>query len=117
MDVNPSISIPLAHGSVSIKDFLSGTDSSFVKTDKDGLISLVYSQNLLSQDIKEFITGPAAPIVGRLRNMYLMELMIKLPKEAGMSITYRKVIRNHINLLQGEKNYKSVVVVTDVDPL
>ena len=72
---------------------------------------------LLSQDLKEFITGPAAPVVGRLRNMYLMELMIKLPKEAGMSLTYRKVIRNHINLLQGEKNYKSVVVVTDVDPL
>jgi len=72
---------------------------------------------LLSQDLKEFITGPAAPLVGRLRNMYLMELMIKLPKEAGMSLTYRKVIRNHINLLLGEKNYRSIVVVTDVDPL
>ena len=54
--------------------------------------------NLIGQDLKEFITGPAAPVVGRLRNMYLMELMIKLPKEAGMSLTYRKVIRNHINL-------------------
>ena len=72
---------------------------------------------LLSQDLKDFITGPAAPVVGRLRNMYLMELMIKLPKEVGMSNTYRKVIRNHINLLQGEKIYRSVVVVTDVDPM
>ncbi len=72
---------------------------------------------LLSQDLKDFITGPAAPVVGRLRNMYLMELMIKLPKEAGMSNTYRKVIRNHINLMQGEKMYRSVVVVTDVDPM
>ena len=73
--------------------------------------------SLLSQDLKDFITGPAAPVVGRLRNMYLMELMIKLPKEVGMSNTYRKVIRNHINLLQGEKIYRSVVVVTDVDPM
>ena len=73
--------------------------------------------SLLSQDLKHFITGPAAPVVGRLRNMYLMELMIKLPKEVGMSNTYRKVIRNHINLLQGEKVYRSVVVVTDVDPM
>lgn len=73
--------------------------------------------SLIAQDLKEFITGPAAPVVGRLRNMYLMELMIKLPKEAGMSLTYRKVIRNHINLLQSEKEFKSVVVVTDVDPL
>ena len=73
--------------------------------------------SLLSQDLKDFITGPAAPVVGRLRNMYLMELMIKLPKEVGMSNMYRKVIRNHINLLQGEKIYRSVVVVTDVDPM
>jgi len=72
---------------------------------------------LLAQDLKDFITGPAAPVVGRLRNMYLMELMIKLPKEAGMSGSYRKVIRNHINLLQSEKAFKSVTVVTDVDPM
>lgn len=71
---------------------------------------------LVSQDLKEYIVGPAAPVVGRLRNLYLMELMIKLPKEAGMSMTYRKVIRNHINLLQSEKNFKSVSVVVDVDP-
>ena len=72
---------------------------------------------LLGQDLKQFITGPAAPVVGRLRNMYLMEIMIKLPKEAGMSGNYRKVIRNHINLLAGEQKFKSVQVVTDVDPL
>jgi primosomal protein N' (replication factor Y) (superfamily II helicase) len=72
---------------------------------------------LLGQDLKQFITGPAAPVVGRLRNMYLMELMIKLPKEAGMSGNYRKVIRNHINLLGVEQKFKSVQVVVDVDPL
>ncbi len=71
---------------------------------------------LLSQDLKKFITGPAAPMVGRLRNLYLMELMIKLPKETGMSGTYRKVIRNHINLLLSEKHFKSVWVTVDVDP-
>jgi primosomal protein N' (replication factor Y) len=72
---------------------------------------------LMSQDLKDYITGPAAPMVGRLRNLYLMELMIKLPKEAGMGAVYRKVIRNHINLLQAEKMFKGVVVVTDVDPM
>ena len=71
----------------------------------------------ISQDLKEFITGPAAPVVGRLRNQYLMEIMIKLPKESGMSGVYRKVIRNHINLMSAEKNFKSVTVITDVDPM
>lgn len=70
---------------------------------------------LLRQDLKEYIVGPAAPIINRIRNQYLMEILIKLPKEHGMSMTYKKVIHNHINLLLSEKNYKSVHVVADVD--
>jgi primosomal protein N' (replication factor Y) (superfamily II helicase) len=69
----------------------------------------------LKQDLKEYIVGPAAPVVNRIRNQYLMELLIKLPKEPGMSMTYKKVIRNHINLLQSEKMFKTVTVVADVD--
>ena len=72
---------------------------------------------LLTQDLKLYITGPAAPVVARLRNMYLMELMIKLPKETGKSNSYRSVIKNHINLLAAEQKYKAVAVVIDVDPL
>ncbi len=53
VDINPSVTIPLTYGSVSIKDFLSDKDSAYIKTDKDGLLSLVYSQNLLSQDIRD----------------------------------------------------------------
>ncbi len=70
---------------------------------------------LLHQDLKEYIVGPAAPVINRIRNQYLMEILIKLPKEHGMSGTYKKVIRNHINLLAGEKSFKSVQVVVDVD--
>ena len=70
---------------------------------------------LLRQDLKEYITGPAAPVINRIRNQYLMEILIKLPKEHGMSGTYKKVIRNHINLLSSERSFKSVTVVVDVD--
>ena len=73
--------------------------------------------SLLRQDLGNYVVGPAAPVIGRLRNQYLMELMIKLPKEPGMSLTYKKVIRNHINLMQSEKNYKAVNVIADVDPM
>ena len=73
--------------------------------------------NLLRQDLGNYVVGPAAPVIGRVRNQYLMELMIKLPKEPGMSMTYKKVIRNHINLMQSEKNYRAVQVVVDVDPM
>ncbi len=70
---------------------------------------------LLRQDLKDLVVGPAAPVIGRLRNQYLMEIMLKLPKEPGMSMTYKKVIRNHINLMQSERLYKAVHVIADVD--
>jgi primosomal protein N' (replication factor Y) len=72
---------------------------------------------LLQQDLKLYVVGPAAPIIGRLRNLYIMEIMLKLPKEPGMSKTYRKVIRNHINMLQSDKAFKAVTVVADVDAM
>ncbi len=72
---------------------------------------------LLKQDLKDFIVGPAAPVVNRIRNQYLMEILIKLPKEPGMSLRYKAAIRNHINLMNGEKSYKSVTVIADVDKM
>jgi primosomal protein N' (replication factor Y) (superfamily II helicase) len=73
--------------------------------------------NLLRQDLKDYTVGPAAPVIGRIRNQYIMELMIKLPKEHGKSGVYKKVIANHINLLHSETAYKGVVVVANVDPV
>lgn len=70
---------------------------------------------LLRQDLKEYIVGPAAPVVNRIRNQYLMEVLIKLPKEPGMSLRYKTGIRNYINVVTAEKEYKSVTVVVDVD--
>jgi primosomal protein N' (replication factor Y) len=70
---------------------------------------------LLRQDLKAFVTGPAVPVVGRIRNQYLMEILLKLPKEPGMSLAYKKVIRNHINLLLSDKKFTGVHVIPDVD--
>jgi hypothetical protein len=58
VDVKPMISIPLTNGSVSIKDFLNDKDSSYFKADKEGLLSLVYSENLSSQDIRGLFSIP-----------------------------------------------------------
>ncbi len=69
----------------------------------------------LNQDFKNYVTGPAAPVIGRIRNQYLMEILIKLPKEIGKSSNYKKAIMNHINILQNNKTYKAVNIIIDVD--
>lgn len=69
----------------------------------------------LQKDLGDFIVGPAAPVVGRIRNQYLMELLIKLPLDMKRIERYKQVIKNHFNLLQTENRFKSVVMITDVD--
>jgi primosomal protein N' (replication factor Y) len=69
----------------------------------------------LKKDFKD-IVGPAAPVVNRVRNMFLMEILIKLQQDAALLKVQKQVIFNHINLLKAEKNFRSVVVIPDVDP-
>jgi primosomal protein N' (replication factor Y) len=69
----------------------------------------------LRKDLNNLVIGPAAPVVARIRNQYLMELLVKLPLETKRIQQYKKIIRNHFNLLLTEKQFKSVVMVADVD--
>lgn len=72
--------------------------------------------NSLKKDFKNLI-GPAAPVINRVRNMYIMEILIKLTKDAKHIQAQKKVISNTIDLLRSEKRFRSVVVIPDVDPV
>jgi primosomal protein N' (replication factor Y) len=70
---------------------------------------------LLRQDLEPYIVGPVAPVIGRIKNQYLMEIMIKLPKEKLSGNKYRTIINMHINQMLDAKAYRSVRVVKNVD--
>ncbi|MEO6547022.1 MAG: primosomal protein N' [Ferruginibacter sp.] len=70
----------------------------------------------LQKDLHNHVVGPAAPVVARVRNWYLMELFVKLPLDVKAIQNYKQVIRNHFNLLLAEKQFKSVLMIADVDP-
>jgi primosomal protein N' (replication factor Y) len=65
--------------------------------------------------MNSYVVGPAAPVVNRVRNQYLMEILVKLPLDMKLIQQYKKVIRNQFNLLLSEKQFKSVVMIADVD--
>ena len=71
----------------------------------------------LQKDLSNFVVGPAAPVVARVRNQYLMELLIKLPLDIKKIQQYKKIIRNQFNILLAEKQFKSVVMIADVDAI
>jgi primosomal protein N' (replication factor Y) len=63
-----------------------------------------------------YLTGPAAPVVQRVRNQYLMELLIKLPRDGHMIQKCKQAIRLAEAMLHQDKRYRSMVIVPDVDP-
>ncbi len=71
--------------------------------------------NTLKKDFK-YLVGPASPVINRVRNMYIMEILIKVTKDAARIQAQKKVINNAIDLLRSEKRFRSVMVIPDVDP-
>lgn len=60
LTISPTEAIPLASGTVSILDFLSDKDSSYLRTYDDGLLYLRYSQTLKSTDIRDKFNIPTS---------------------------------------------------------
>ncbi|MES2893879.1 MAG: primosomal protein N' [Bacteroidota bacterium] len=69
----------------------------------------------LQKQMGNLVVGPAAPVVNRIRNQYLMELLIKLPLDLHLIQNYKKVIKNEFNLLLADKRFKAVWMIADVD--
>ncbi|SFD05549.1 replication restart DNA helicase PriA [Chitinophaga sp. CF118] len=71
--------------------------------------------NWLRPHIGPQLVGPAAPPVGRVRNNYLQEMLIKLPRDTKVITQTKQLLREHFVKLQAEKQYRSVIIVPDVD--
>jgi primosomal protein N' (replication factor Y) len=63
----------------------------------------------------KFVVGPAEPIVSRVRNLFLMELLLKLPKDGSFLARCKADLLKQIVALHAEKNFRTVLVVPDVD--
>jgi primosomal protein N' (replication factor Y) len=69
----------------------------------------------LKQKYGQYIVGPAEPIVNRIRNQFLMELLIKLPKDAAIVKGCKQFILEQVAAMHNEKRFRSVVMIPDVD--
>lgn len=73
--------------------------------------------NNLKKDLGAYLVGPAEPVIARVRNQYLQELLLKLPKD-GHTISFAKlVIQQQTAIVQNSRQWKSVVIIPDVDAL
>jgi primosomal protein N' (replication factor Y) len=74
--------------------------------------------DLLKNTITEIrILGPGEPMISKLRNQYLMSILIKIPRNSGHLGEIKIRLQQQVNRLLKEKEFRSVRVVLDVDPV
>lgn len=69
----------------------------------------------IKKDFEQYITGPAQPVVNRIRNQYLWDVLIKLPKNAELINQCKTQIEQQTAILKFNKRYRSVSIIPDVD--
>ena len=72
--------------------------------------------NGLNGQFANYIMGPSQPVVDIILNQYIWEILIKLPKDNRLIQHCKISIQQQAIILQTHKRYRSVHVVTDVDP-
>ncbi len=70
----------------------------------------------LRQALGDAVIGPAVPQVGRVRNYYLLDLMLKLNRKPKTLQRAKGVIREANAQIITKKGYSSLRIAVDVDP-
>jgi len=73
--------------------------------------------NGLKNEFGKYLVGPAEPVVNRIRNQFLMELSIKLPKDAALLSRCKQILHEQIAILHNDKRFRSVVIIPDIDAM
>lgn len=68
----------------------------------------------LTKSFGEFVLGPEQPLIGRIRNQFIFNLILKIPKEQNLQATKAYILKM-INFFNTIKKYGSVRINIDVD--
>jgi primosomal protein N' (replication factor Y) len=71
----------------------------------------------LSSTFGDYLIGPAEPVINRVRNKYIYEILLKLPRSSEQNSQARIMIQQSILMLQSEASLKLVHVQINVDPM
>jgi primosomal protein N' (replication factor Y) len=71
----------------------------------------------LTPTFGDYLIGPAEPVINRIRNKYIYEILLKLPRNSEQNSQARMMIQQSILMLQSETSLKSVHIQINVDPM
>ncbi len=74
-------------------------------------------QQGLSNLFGDYLNGPSQPIVDRIRNQYIWEILLKLPKDSQTVNNCKRAIHQQMIIIQTNKRYRSVHIIPNTDPI
>jgi primosomal protein N' (replication factor Y) len=69
----------------------------------------------LTQKYEKYLVGPGEPPISRIRNQYIAEAMLKLPRQQDVLAACKKYIQQGMVEMLHQEAFKRVSVVVDVD--
>lgn len=76
----------------------------------------IWFADLLRKKLGTRLLGPAEPVIGKIKNMYLMDMIIKLEKNQALIKDVKQLIRKNQEDMKLNSAYKQVLLEVDVDP-
>ncbi|MEH0153862.1 primosomal protein N' [Limibacter armeniacum] len=63
------------------------------------------------------VLGPQEPVINKIRNHYLMDILVKLERQKVNPQKVKEIIREVLGELDGDRQFRKVYVNIDVDPV
>jgi len=64
----------------------------------------------------DYLIGPAEPVVNRIRNKYIYEVLLKLPRDGTKNSMARQHIQQVMTIMQADTTLRSAHIMINVDP-
>jgi primosomal protein N' (replication factor Y) len=88
----------------------------FRDRDRDAVFAAAHAYaKALDLAYGKYFVGPAEPVVNRVRNLFLMELLVKLPRDSQLIAKCKSDLLKEVANLHAIAKFKKVIVVPDVD--
>ncbi len=82
---------------------------------REGEKAAVFLGDYLKKSFGSRVLGPQVPLVGRIKNQYLQQILIKIEREASFKKA-RQILRKNLDFTSQLEDFKRVRVNVDVDP-
>lgn len=72
--------------------------------------------NMLRPIFQKDLLGPEYPVVSRVRNQYIKQILIKFRRDQSVK-RFKELINSQIHIFLHDAQYKSITIQVDVDPM